>query len=366
MNNLNGNNPITPLLRRTQLLSGESLPSLLERLVQCNYYPNTGTLARICAKHLKCSTDRDNLVCPSRVETFVQMAQLMGISPDALFNASQHRFASFLIPRQPTPMEMECIDGESKLFLSPLVAKKHLHPASVAHYCPMCLKISAYHHLSWTLMTTTVCLEHLCLLVKACPHCGKHLSVLEVVKRRCGACWADLCAAEVVFMGDDALGIGMQRVLYDWLWDIDPNPEWFASCGFPAVSPDLLYHLLENLIWQMLACHREWSVLPDPFHGLAGDIPSVSRRLDYLSPRQMYALFRAAFLGIMNWPVGLFQVLDACAGYFVLTLTVSSRLKRLETIQRQWSQPAWQGTEYGFLKKAFADYLLTHDLVLTG
>jgi hypothetical protein len=360
MNKGNSSNQMIPLLRRTRLLPGESLPSLLERLVQRNYYPHVRTLAHIGSA----STDRDNLAYPSRIETFIQIAQLTGIAPDELFNASQQRFAPLLTPRHQTPMQMGWIGGASKIILSPIVAKNHLHPASVAHYCPLCLKISAYHHLNWVPIATTVCLEHLCLLVNACPQCGKHLSVSEVVKRRCGACWANLCAAQVIPVADDALGICAQRMVQNWLWDSSLDPEWSTGSGFPATSPIQLYHLLENLFWQLLTCYREWPLLPPPFDGLAEHIPSPTRRLHYLSPKQIYCLYRVAFTGLMNWPMGLFQVLDACSGYFIPALSVSIRLKRLEMIQSEWCQPAWQEGETDFLQKAFADYLLARNLPL--
>jgi hypothetical protein len=66
----------------------------------------------------------------------------------------------------------------------------------------------------------------------------------------------------------------------------------------------------------------------------------------------------------MTWPMGLFQVLDACSGYFIPAVSVSIRLKRLEMIHSEWFQPAWQEGENDFLQKAFADYLLARNLPL--
>ena len=62
MNNIHAAKPIPPLLRRTQLLPGESLPSLLERLAQLNYYPSLRMLSCICCDHMDTPTNQDDLL----------------------------------------------------------------------------------------------------------------------------------------------------------------------------------------------------------------------------------------------------------------------------------------------------------------
>ena len=83
----------TSLLRRTQLLPGESLPSLLERLAQLNYYPHSGVLGWICRERIGDSAPQNNIARPKQAQTFFQLAQLTQISPEELFAASDHRFA---------------------------------------------------------------------------------------------------------------------------------------------------------------------------------------------------------------------------------------------------------------------------------
>jgi hypothetical protein len=85
-----------PLLRRTQLLPGESLVSLLERLTLLNYYPTRLTLDHICRHRLKIPADKDDLTRPKWAETFQQLSDLTKISPEALYAASLHRFAPCL------------------------------------------------------------------------------------------------------------------------------------------------------------------------------------------------------------------------------------------------------------------------------
>ncbi len=349
-----------PLLRRTRLMPSESLSSLLERLALRNYYPGVRTITQICDQQRKLSLDRDNLACPNRMETFVQIAQLTGIAPEALFNASPHRFAPLLTSYQ--QIQVDWIEEVPKTILSPTNAQNYLHPISVAQYCPVCLKVSAYHHLDWIPVATTMCPEHLCLLVKACPRCGAHLSVQEVVRRRCRACWADLCTAQAGSVAEDVLSVCAQRILRCWFLEKIPDPQWLFRCGFPTATPSSLYHLLENLLKQILTCQKEWSILPDPFNSLAKQVSSRTRCLHRLSPKQIYSLYKVAFTGLMNWPQGLFQVLDAYGGYFLPHLTASTRLQRLEQIQQEWALPAWQERDYDFLQEAFASYLQMRNL----
>lgn len=80
-----------PLLRRSALLPGESLASsLLERVAHLNFYPNSKTLTSIYRARLAESVTPDDLMRPTSLETFEQLACLTQVSPDDLYAASNH------------------------------------------------------------------------------------------------------------------------------------------------------------------------------------------------------------------------------------------------------------------------------------
>ncbi len=361
-NCINRSNVILPLLRRTQLFPAELLPSLLARLVQYNYYPNMRTLTYICSGHSKYLVGRDNLAYPRQAETFVKLAQLTGIAPEMLFNASQNRLALLLSPQPPLTVPINWMEDDTRMIFSGQMAKKHLHTASLTQYCPICLRASAYHRVEWWLVATTVCTEHCCLLVNACPQCGQHLSIREVVRRRCGACLADLCAAPVTSIAEDELGLCSQRLIHNWFWETGSAPEPLSTGRFPAMAPILLYHILENLFCQLLTHHREWHFLPSPFCDLLENIPSSNRRLRYLSPKMLYCLYKVAFTGLFDWPCGLFNILDACCGHFIPNFPVSGRLQRLILIQQECLHMARHAGDFDLVQQVFTDYVTMRNL----
>ncbi len=127
------------LLRRTQLLPGKSLASVLERLTQLNYYPSARTLQQICRNCLEAPANQDELRLPRWVETFLQLADLTHIAPEELFAASDHRFAPFLTSPQQPPVEIPWTGLTSKAISTSNLAQGRLRSPSAVQYCPHCL-----------------------------------------------------------------------------------------------------------------------------------------------------------------------------------------------------------------------------------
>jgi hypothetical protein len=342
-----------PLLRRTQLRQGESLPSLLERLVQLNHYPHARTLLQICRQRLQAPADRDNLTRPKWFETFLQLSYLTHISPEELFAACDHRFASSLAPPHQTPVLIPWSEAAPKAMLTPSLAHSRLRSTSTAQYCPACLQSSPYHRLSWVPTASTICLVHLCFLVDHCPQCQKRISVSEIVRRHCHTCQADLATAEAISVNGDAQGILSQQVIQFWL-SVAQAPQLPPGLGLPCQPAPVLLRLLESLSRRLLSCCQDW---PD----LTAHIPATTHPLQHLPPSQAYHLLRVAFTVLLNWPQGLFQFLDACS-YHDPGQTPADRLKRLEALRRDWFQPAWRNPDFQFVQQGYVDYLLARHL----
>jgi hypothetical protein len=151
------------LLRRTQLLPGESLASLLERLTLLNYYASSHTLQQICRSRLEAPANQDDLRLPKWAETFLRLADLTRVSPEELYAASNHFFAPSLTLPQQMATEIPWIGSTSKSILTSNLAWGRIRSPSAAQYCPHCLKSAAYHRLSWAPISSTICLEHNCL-----------------------------------------------------------------------------------------------------------------------------------------------------------------------------------------------------------
>lgn len=347
------------LLRRTQLLPGESLASLLERLRQRNYYLSATIWEHVCLDGLDPPANQDDPVRPKWVETFLRLAALTQISPEVLFAASAHRFAPLLARPQHPPVEIPWIGATSKAILVAHQARERVRSASAAQYCPQCLQAAAYHRLRWIPTTAAICLQHRCLLVDQCPQCQRRIAISEIVQHKCRVCDANLSMAACVSVENDELGALSQSFIQSWLVDDAPPTNREA---LPSQHPAALYRFLENLARRLLSCREDWASLPTPLDELSPQITTTSRYLPQLKPVGVFHLHRAAFAGLVNWPTGIFQFLDAYSGCYAPNPNPAKRLKRLKQIQKDWFQPARASLDFKFAQQALVEYLAEHDL----
>jgi hypothetical protein len=353
----------TSLLRRTQLLPGESLPSLLERLAQLNYYPHSGVLGWICRERIGDSAPQNNIARPKQAQTFFQLAQLTQISPDELFAASDHRFAPILTSPERVPVLMLWPEESPKATMTSALAHRRLTPTSAARFCPLCLKTSAYHRLSWIPTAAAICLQHQCLLAHQCPQCRNRVSVAEIVKRCCKTCQADLSTAHVVSVADDAMGILSQQAIQHWL-SLASAPALPDGYTLPQHPPAVLYRLLYDLCRGLIACQKEWPRLSVPLDSLDERVSVPIHLYRQLTPSQAFYLYRAAFTGILNWPQGLFQFLDAYAQRNITSQTSSRATIRLGPLWCRWLWKAWRCSQFEFLHQCLVDYLMARGISL--
>jgi len=349
------------LLRRTQLLPGESLASLLERLTQLNYLPYPRTLSHICHEQLPAPVNLDHLARPKWVETFLRLADLTHISPEDLYAASDHRFAPFLTPPGQSPVELPWIGSTSKVMLTPGLTHGRLRSALSAQYCPRCLEDATYHRLSWIPTAAAICLQHRCLLVNQCPQCQKRISIQEIVRQRCRVCQADLSTAEIFFVEGDELGLLSQQMIQSWLGLVADLPDQF---NFPSDHPAVLYRFLENLLWRLLVCWKDLPNLSAPLDGLDKFTTASVHYLPALAPGEIFYLCRAAFTGVMNWPDGLFQFLDAYCDSYPSNQASANRVNRLEQVRHTWFQAEWRNPDFEFMQQGFVNYTLARNIPL--
>jgi hypothetical protein len=350
-----------PLLRRDNLLPGESLQSLIERLTLRNYYSHSGFIEWICCRQTDSHHSRDKIVRPKTDQTFEKLALLTKISAEELFAASDHRFASILnLPEQTKSIMMP--DENHRERVTRATGQRHIRSSSAAQFCTLCLSDSAYHRLSWIPVASTICLKHKCLLVVQCPQCSKKVSVTEIIAAKCKACNFDLREAPYVSVADDVLGILSQQVIQYWL-SIAPKPPLSTCRKLPNCLPNSIYHLLDIFRICLLICQKQWSKLPTSFSDLPLLIQEKLSIRSRMTPYTSYYLFRAAFTGIWNWPKGFYDFLDAYSHRNEKARQSSKFIPRFGSLGcRLWKTRKLQ--QFEFVQQSLLDYVLIRGLPL--
>lgn len=356
--------PAIPLLRRTALLPNESLASLLERLTQMNFYENCGLLQAVGRERLAAVQIEDNLVQPARLETFQQLACLTRLSLDELYDASDQRFADWLVPLGQTAKQIPWPENSTRSRLESHWAQDHLRPNGMSPFCPMCLKAGAYQRLSWVPNAAAICLEHLCLLTDRCHRCWHRTTAADLVNRRCLNCKADLRRATRISIAHDSLGIRSQQILQAWFNVAAVPTDVIEACHLPPHPPQVLYRALHVLARELMAGQAEWVNLPRPLNGLANSIAAAIDTRRRLIPEQAYFLYRSAFAGLLDWPEGFHRWLDAYGGWDASTPQAPTRLKCLTRLQRDCLSSDWQTSPLAFVQRELLDYVLKRDLPL--
>ncbi len=350
-----------PLLRRTSLLPGESLPSLLERLAQLNHYSGTPVLTLLCQAQREPPLNLDKPACPLFGTTFLRLAHLTQLPAAELWAASAHRFTPTLTPTGGAPTEPPWLNAANQPRALPTLARLHLRPMTTAQYCPLCLQKTPYHQLNWIPVAATLCLEHQCLLADRCPGCQQPVTIADVVRRRCHTCRTDLSAAAAVLVTGDDLGLLAQQMIQFW-FAVAPAPTLDAGRQLPPQPPALLYRLVEYLSRRLLSCRVIWPTWPMPVPSLDETTAHIGSRSHRLAPNQAYELFRATFSALLDWPQGLFRYLDAYGGRARPASPKPRRPNRLGSIQKDWLTPAWRAADNDFCIQTWVDYLCDRQL----
>src|SRR5258708_31750373 len=176
---------VLPLVRRSHLLPGESLPSFMIRLAALNHYSSSLTLQQMCSNYLLTNAGkRDSMDWPCLPETYTILATMTRCDPSILYKASSHCYASILTPPatvREIPV-MRLPNGNKVLLLKKWVIRQHFRNARYAVYCPKCLRENLYHRSLWQVNAVSACTRHRCLLVDSCPGCNKFVSLRDVVE----------------------------------------------------------------------------------------------------------------------------------------------------------------------------------------
>jgi excisionase family DNA binding protein len=342
------------LLGRTSLPPDESLPSLVIRLDLLNYDDSPGILPRILREGIGGQLFlRDQVMFPRRVMMFQRIASFTGVNITKIYASSNHHFAEVLTPPEQTIEFEEITEGAPAPLLAHPLAAKQLRSAHAGQFCPACLREAAYHRLVWMPLAVSACLEHRCLLMNRCQRCGRAVSIQDIVETRCGRCGGHLAETELIPLEDDS-GLPFQHVLQSWFMEnITPDPLHLL----PHESPRVLYRVVDGLQWatRMLVM-SEWPYLHRIDIGPPmGQIKSQRT----LTPYANYCLYATVSKGMMNWPEGFYQFLDAYRDHMHRRRPLNGGPKAdLGNLYTQWLQDYWQHPEFEFVHRAFEHYFV--------
>jgi DNA-binding transcriptional MerR regulator len=342
------------LLRRTSLQPDESLPSLVIRLDLLNYEDSPGILPRIIREGIGGQPFlRDQVMFPRRAVMFQRLARFTGVDISKIYASSNHRFAEVLTPPEQTIELEEIIGGAPVPLLAHSLAAKQLRPAHAGQFCPACLREAAYHRLIWMPLAVSACLKHRCLLMNRCQRCSRAVSIQDIVETECGRCGDHLAETELISLENDA-GLSFQHILQSWFMEnITPDGPHLL----PQESPRVLYRVVDGLQWatRMLA-GSEWSYL---HHIETGPPLGQIKGQVVLAPHAYYCLYATVGKGVMNWPDGFYQFLDAYRTHMHRQQSPAGGPKAdLGNLYTQWMQDYWHHPAFEFVHRAFERYFI--------
>ena len=328
--------------------------SYLARLAKLNSYDPPGMLSEhVIEAANELDQARDRIGLPTRVTTYEQLAMLTTMDASLLYASTTHRFASVLIPPDGITQCINIAD-ESVPLLPSGIASKQLRPIRAAQFCPVCLKAAPYHRLIWTPIAVSACLEHQCLLLTNCHTCGKKISVHDIIAAQCDACGSNLTATETLSLEADEFGLFSQYLIQSWLTrNLTPRD---TEIMLPEQAPRVLYRIIDGLRQAIIALGDPiWSYLQN-----GGGIPlefTLGSEKQTLTPYESYCLYATACKGLVDWPQGFYEFLQAYKTQRKGDQPIHSGPKvALGNLYTQWLQDYWQHPAFAFLQEAFEKY----------
>ena len=343
--------PSHSLLCRSPLRPRESLPSLLIRLARENFYHSPAMVAQLCRERL---TRRDQVMRPTQTETFQILAELVQIEVDELHAASVQRFAPAINPPTYEQRSITLPSGKTVPVLTVFFSRVQIWPESNVQFCPLCLQESAHHRVDWLPLAVSVCLHHQCLLVRGCPKCQEQLKIQDVLETQCHNCDFELTQTPVISVAADQFGLSSQSVIQSWL-GLSPPTSVNSEASLPGEPPATLYRLLDGLRRAVMCVRHSWDYLYGAPSGVGVPLfPCTSKR--DMTPAKSYILYATAFRGMVDWPRGFYDFLDAykrrdgqapCGHVH----------RDLGCIYTVWLEKLWRHPAFRFVQQAFDRYL---------
>lgn len=345
---------MTKFLCRIQIKPDELLSSFLIRLAFANYYDSFSTFANTIHENSSVLGLRDNLLNPSRSETYFTLSNLCFISEQELFEHSIHKFANLFYSFQKEyEQKIQLSNGDSRQVICQESIRRNCRPLYKSAFCPACLKEDQYFRMEWQTLATTVCLRHGLLLIDECQGCGKKLSIFEIVKGQCEECSFDLHNSNSIDVTTDSFSLFSQRILSGWMGIGEPIPV------ISGISSDILYRVFSGIRY-CLQKKANWKYL-HAFPEYTETLPSNRELARWVVPNNyLHRLNASAIKPLLDFPNGLYSFWDA---YREPNPSVSIALG-LGNLYWGWIDKRWLSPEFDFIQNAFDDYLVSRVNIL--
>lgn len=344
-----------PLLRRRSLLPGESLPSLLIRLSNANYYDPPSIVIGLALTQKggnKYYTSIFRDLSPTILEYLKALTKLSSL---ALYSSTYHRFTPIITSSEVNLKFLE-LDNASMPLFTGNITQLHMRSEFAVQFCPECMKNLAYHHLIWTPAVVAVCLQHKCLLINCCPHCGRSIEIEALLKMYCARCKGNLTDALPIQVQNDEFGLFSQYVLQSWL--IGNEIICFDKYFLPKKPMKTLYHLIYGLSMVLMQAKSD---LPYLHHlRIETHFTAITKEmiLPALTPYQIYCLYATAFKAVVNWPQSFYDFLDAYLGGLTKDKPVTFLIKLDFDNLYTWLEGYWHDPAFTFVQEAFNYYFI--------
>lgn len=354
-----------PLLRRRSLLPGESLPSLLMRLAKVNHYaPLSLVIGLALGRDTKKGfySDISRFLSPTILERLTALTKL---DPFVLYSSTYHRLAPITTPPEIAIGALKLADDTYVPLFTGKIAQFQLRPGFAVQFCPKCLRSLTYHRLIWVPIAVSACLEHKCLLINRCPHCGRPIRMRDIFETCCSRCQVSLVEAQPIDVLDDEFGLFSQQVIQSWLvGDGASHPNTYL---LPEEPTRVLYRFIDGLRMALMKVKPDWLYLHRLPITMQATASMREMKPQALTPYQSYCLYATALKAIINWPQGFYNFLDAYRGEAPRGKHSTQAVGDLGSLY-SWLELRWQHSAFAFVQEAFnqfflENYALKHEII---
>jgi hypothetical protein len=357
------------LLRRSPLLSHESLHSFIERLVISNHFHTTAQLTGL----LNCVGYRyPQIGIFTESEDYARLSHLSDVPEIDLYKASIHRFSKLILSNTERLSHISIPGGQDIPIIDTKKIHKRFRDPSSAQYCPECLREEPYHRVDWFPVASSVCLCHKRFLSTQCGQCGKPVSIRSIVRNCCQQCGWKLSNTVTQIIEDDEIGLFSQALIQNWIGTaISPMTPWPFS--MPRYSPAALYNVADGICSCLKISRNSWfNTIVHHFDGV--DIQKAQRDLyngPKASPMSMYIVFATAIRILGDWPVKFREFLHKYPlrdGSSEPSGVVYEDYGHLyySCLENRWRAPAFRFVQEEFNKFVMKEYGVTFSVIKTG
>lgn len=333
-----------------QIYDNEHLYSYLYRVSKQNHYTALSTFTNVISNQAN-DKNFSNAYAIPKVKTMVTMSNMLNISVQQIIQHSFNRFIEIFAPYKDEPQKITLSDGSVITLGDRESIRRNCRPIHISAFCPDCLAEAAYLRLHWNLLSSTVCIEHRKLLLDRCQNCNSKLHAVDIIECECSNCGSDLRKQRAVSVEDDLISVLMQKIINGWMGLSAPIDT------IPDVTPAILFRVFNGLKLNLQLLSE--NQLRKENIDLA-----IDRRgkINWTQPiSKIHDMNIKAIRALLNFPTGLYEFWDSIRNQNIKG-NISLGLGQLYW---GWIDKRWLGYEYEFLQKAFNEYLVNHEEILT-